>query len=75
MKDSEWHIFMDGVPRKKLPVGYCRFSGHRGLLDVGLLKKKQCLRKQCRYLQRFENHEYWEYRRQKRLDKKARKRR
>ena len=73
MKDSEWHIFMDGVSRKKLPVGYCRFSGHRGLLDVGLLKKKQCLKKECKYLYRYENHDFWEKRRRKREDKKRRK--
>ena len=64
---------MDGVYRKKEPVGYCRFDGHKGLLDVGLLKKRQCLKKGCNYLCRYEQHNYWKIREQKKLDKKARK--
>ena len=64
---------MDGVYRKKEPVGYCRFDGHRGLLDVGLLKKKQCLKKGCNYLCRYEQHQYWKLREFKKRDKKERK--
>ena len=64
---------MDGVYRKKEPVGYCRFDGHKGLLDVGLLKKKKRQKKGCNYLCKYEYHAYWKMREYKKQDKKARK--
>lgn len=55
----------------KSPCGYCR--RHHGVLSVQQMKKKQCLQKQCHHLEKYEDHEYWEKRaekKKKRLERK-----
>lgn len=51
--------FIDGVWREVDPVGFCICNTHKGFLSTDLLKKHQCLRKQCCFLKRYESHPYW----------------
>ena len=55
-------------------VGYC--WKHHGAITVKQLKCKQCLKKQCNALEKYESHEYWHQRmviKQKRIEKRERK--
>lgn len=52
-------------------VGYCRY--HHCALTVRTLKCHECLNKQCHALQKYENHDYWRQRAQKKAWRKERK--
>lgn len=54
-------------------VGYCRY--HHCALTVRTLKCHECLNKQCNALQRYEEHDYWRQRAQKKELRRARKER
>lgn len=45
--------------KPKNPIAYCHL--HKGVLTVRELKTKECLKKQCRHLQKF-SHQYWDER-------------
>ena len=51
-------------------VAYCKY--HKCGMTVKQMKCKNCLGKQCRYLNKNENHEFW---RQQELKKQRRKER
>lgn len=51
-------------------VGLCR--RHGGYITINQLRRKECLKKQCKYLDRVDN-PYWEERAAKRAAKKAKK--
>lgn len=53
-------------------IGRCR--NHRRFITAGQLRRKKCLRKQCRHLARFENHPYWISRAKRRMRKNGEKR-
>jgi len=40
-------------------IGYCWCSIHKGYLTVPLLRQHDCLGKQCRFLQRFDDTPFW----------------
>ena len=60
---------------QKMPVGWCSHNKHRGKLSVRQLKQHQCLKKQCIFFTKNEQHEYWDQREQIKQSKKAEKRR
>ena len=52
-------------------VAYCKY--HRCGMTVGQMKCKNCLGKQCHYLIKNEQHDYWRQRaqiKQKRIERK-----
>ena len=53
----------------KLPVGYCHLYAHQGILTTRLLKKHKCLSKNCPYIEKNQEHPYWEQR--QRIKQKA----
>ena len=55
---------------KKHCVGYCKF--HKGYMTFKQIKKKECLQKQCKELERLP-HQFWEQRAIKKQKKKIRK--
>lgn len=63
-----------GTPLRKTDmrnvVGYCR--KHRGYITANQIRRKECLKKQCHYLERVEN-PFWEEREKKKAEKKRRK--
>lgn len=63
-----------GTPLRKTDmrnvVGYCR--KHRGYITANQIRRKECLKKQCHYLERLENL-FWEKREKKKAEKKRRK--
>ena len=52
-------------------VGYCK--RHGTVLTVRTLKCHECLNKQCNALEKYETHDYWRQREQKKALKKAKK--
>ena len=40
-------------------VGYCYCQTHPGYLTEAIIKEKNCLGNNCRYLQKFEDHRFW----------------
>ena len=52
-------------------VGYCK--RHGTVLTVRTLKCHACLSKQCNALEKYETHDYWRQRAQKKELKKAKK--
>ena len=54
-------------------VGYCKY--HRCALTARTLKCHECLNKQCNALQKYEEHDYWRQRAQRKEWRKARKER
>lgn len=48
-------------------IGYCCY--HRCYVTATQIKTKECLRKQCRALERYE-HEFWRQRELKKINKK-----
>lgn len=57
--------------RTDAPVGYCYL--HKRALTVTQLKKKECLKKQCDCLKRYEQHPFWAKREEKKEKRRARK--
>lgn len=49
--------------------GYCKC--HCVFLTANQLKSRECLRKNCKHLYKIETHTYWEERRIKKANKKA----
>lgn len=47
---------------KNTPCGYCWCKTHFGFLSVSLLRRHDCLGKQCVFLERFDKHPFWEER-------------
>lgn len=56
----------------KDPCAYCRLK--KVSLTVKQLKKKECLKKQCKWLSKYK-HEYWQQREEVKALRKARKQR
>lgn len=55
----------------KSPCAYCRRKGVS--LTVKQVKSKECLKKGCHYLVKYEAHEWWHQRELKKQRKKAKK--
>ena len=63
-------LYGSHVSRSKA-VGYCRY--HSAALTVKTLKGHECLKKQCNALKKYEEHDYWRQREQKKEWRKSRK--
>lgn len=50
------HLFVS----RKLVVGYCHFSGHKGSVTKTLLKSHECVKKGCHYFEKNKDNPYWE---------------
>ena len=61
---------IDGSEVTGLPIGYCHIRIHSGYLDTKLMKEHKCLQKQCRFLERNEEHPEWKRREYHKLHKK-----
>ena len=57
--------------KAKSVCGRCHH--HNCGITVRQLKAKKCLAKQCHYLERYEEHEYWHQRALQKANKKAKK--
>ncbi len=54
--------YMKGQPIPKNTVAYCHNIRHLGALSKDMLKKHQCLQKNCKLLEKNEDHPYWNQR-------------
>lgn len=41
-------------------VGYCHNDDHKGFLTVTIMNEHDCIAKECRYFERFEDYPYWQ---------------
>lgn len=68
-------LLVDGnttVVRNDTIAGKCHNSTHEGYLTGNLMKKHQCLEKQCWHFEKFENSPYWIHIKNKQIqDEKA----
>lgn len=69
MKDG---YYFKGQPSKEHAIGYCHNPKHMGYLSKNNLKNHKCLAKQCPYLHKYEEKQFWIDREKKKADKKAR---
>ena len=70
-KEQTLHgLYGSQVSRTKA-VGYCKY--HCAALTVKTLKGHECLKKQCNSLKKYEEHDYWRQREQKKESKRAKK--
>lgn len=60
-------LYGSKISRSKA-VGYCRC--HCAALTVKTLKGHGCLKKQCNALKKYEDHDFWRQREQKKQSKK-----
>lgn len=51
--------YMKGQPCEENCVAYCHYYKHRGGLSKDMMKQHECLKKGCRYLEKYEDHPYW----------------
>ena len=51
--------YYKGQPKRENSIGYCHYSQHLGYVNDNIIKKHQCLEKQCKYLERYEDNIYW----------------
>jgi len=47
-----------GLVNKEM-VGYCHLEGHPGYLTVKLMGKHECLKKDCPFLEKNPDHDFW----------------
>lgn len=40
-------------------VGYCHYKLHKGYISLNILKDHRCVKKDCPFLEKFEDHAYW----------------
>lgn len=70
--------FMVNQPNMNKAIGYCHSGQHQGFMSEKMLKQHGCLSKQCPYLQKYEDKEFWirraEIKELKKLKKEANKR-
>ena len=65
--------FFGCQPNKAKAVAYCHSGQHQGFLSEKMLKAHGCLGKNCPYLEKYENTQFFKDRAKKKADKKARK--
>lgn len=53
------NTYFRGQPSKKNQIGYCHNKSHLGYLSITALKRHQCLKKNCPYLEKYQDHEFW----------------
>ncbi len=55
-------------------IGYCYCQIHPGYLTEAILKEKNCIAHNCRWLKKFEDHNFWVNREERKQGKKENKR-
>jgi len=72
--DNRPKCFIDGKYRESATIiGYCHCKTHKGYLTMKLLRQHECLSKQCRFLQRFEEEPFWTQQEKMKAKRKLRK--
>lgn len=58
-RDGKYSGYFDGVNRTEKPIGFCHCSLHKGYVSPDLLKKHNCLGRECRYFCRYNDSPYF----------------
>ena len=61
---------MSNQPPKDNAIAYCHNKKHMGYLTATMLKQHECLKKECPFLEKYDNHQFWIRRQIKTLLKK-----
>lgn len=66
-KTGHYSGYFDGVNRSEKPCGFCHYSQHKGFVSSDLLKKHNCIGRECHYFCKYEDSPYFidRYRRNK----------
>ena len=72
-KDGLYGGFIDGKLRSEKPCGFCKYKEHLGTLSQDLIKNHKCLSKNCHYLVRYSESDFFRYRELRNLEKKLKK--
>ena len=70
-KTDMLHGLYGSMISRNRAVGYCYF--HKAALTVKTMKCKECLKKQCDALKKYEEHDFWRQHEQKKQLRKERK--
>ena len=62
---------MNGQPCEENCVAYCHHRMHVGALSADMMKNHECMRKNCKYLEKNLSHPYWKKREHINREKKA----
>ncbi len=54
--------YMRNEPKTEKTVALCHYQKHYGYLSAKMMKQHNCLGKNCPYLEKMEEHTYWEQR-------------
>ena len=65
--------FLGNQPKQSKAIGFCHSAQHQGYMSEKMLKAHGCLGKNCPYLEKYEDMQFWKDREKKKADKKARK--
>lgn len=76
LQSKNWHPYTT-IDRQRCSdenrVGYCWSEIHRGYLTQKLLKEHQCIEKECKHFQKFEDAPYWKNKEKAKENKKREK--
>lgn len=65
--------YLKGQPPKEKAIAYCHYPEHLGYLSPAIMKNHKCLERECKYLHKYEEHEYWQKKKRKNDQKRFRK--
>ena len=52
-------MWLCGATTKDKAVGFCHHKEHVGYLSPNLVKQHDCIGKNCKYFNKYEDHPYW----------------
>ena len=70
-KTEMLHGLYGSMISRNKAVGYCHY--HKAALTVKTMKCRECLKKQCNALKKYEEHDFWRQHKQKKELRKAKK--
>lgn len=76
MAQEKWRSYNDINGNACTPeqrCGYCWSETHRGYLTLPLMFEHECIEKQCKHFQKYEQHSYWKGKDKKKAEKQKRK--
>lgn len=47
------------IKPKNYIIGYCHFPGHKGGITRKIIKEHECLKKNCTFLEKYNDNPYW----------------
>lgn len=58
-RNGQYSGYFDGVNRNEKPLGFCHYKNHSGYVSSDLLKKHNCIGRECHYFCRYDDSPYF----------------